>query len=224
MAKLLIVEDDQMLASELVDELKRKSYYVDHASTGGDARNYFKLVQYDLVVLDWELPDCSGPELCRELRKQAKLQIPVLFLTGRSAVSDKLVGFDSGADDYLTKPFNMQELLARVKALLNRPPVVQSKVLVVRDISLDAEKHEVFKNGVKVELYPKEFELLEFFMSHPGQIFSVDALLARIWPTDSESSEDTVRVTLMRIRKKLAEEQTRPLILTLRNLGYRLDP
>ncbi|CAM6031893.1 unnamed protein product, partial [Sphagnum compactum] len=111
-----------MLASELIDELKRKGYLVDHALTGGDARNYFKLVQYDLVMLDWELPDCSGPELCRELRDHAKLQIPVLFMTGRSAINDKLVGFESGADDYLTKPFNMQELLARVKALLNRPP------------------------------------------------------------------------------------------------------
>jgi DNA-binding response OmpR family regulator len=224
MSKLLVVEDDQALALELADALGSESHLIDVAHSAQDARAYFRLAEYDLVILDWELPDSSGLDVCHEIRKSAALQMPVLFLTARANMSDKLQGFSSGADDYLTKPFNMLELKARVNALLKRPPAMQTKQLKVRDIVLDREKHEVYQDGQKVELFPKEYALLEFFATHPNQIFTADSLLQRLWSTDSESSPDTVRVTLMRMRQKLSQPEGKPLIVTLRHIGYRLEP
>ncbi len=219
-----MIEDDASLAAMVADVLRGHDYVPDIAGSALDAKAFFAAAQYDLIILDWELPDTTGPEMCNYIRSSEAANVPVLFLTGRGAKEDKVQGFESGADDYLTKPFEVTELVARVRALLRRPPVLQTKQLRVRDIVLDLSKHEVLKNGVKIELFPKEYVLLEFFMSHPNQIFSADALLRRIWSTDSDSSLETVRVTLMRIRQKLSVGEERPLIVTLRNIGYRLEP
>ena len=223
MPKILIIEDDQLVAHLVADGLQSEGHLVDVAATGRDARAHFEMVPYDMIILDWNLSDTSGPELCLEIRRSHRPHVPVLFLTGHTSVNDKTHGFNSGADDYLTKPFHLAELLARTKALLRRPPIIQQRQIKLRNIILDLDKHEVFKAGQKIDLYPKEFALLEFLASHPNQIFSADALLNHIWSTDSDSSLETVRVTLMRIRQKLGETGRNSLIVTLRNIGYRLE-
>jgi OmpR-family two-component system manganese-sensing response regulator len=144
-----------------------------------DATAYVHSVTYDLLILDWELPDGTGLDICLEYRR-AKGTGGVLFLTGRSHINDKLTGLESGADDYLTKPFDMRELLSRVRAILRRPPVVGYKTITVRDIELDPVEHSVKMAGSELKLYPKEFSLLQLFMLHPKQVFSPDDLLNRV--------------------------------------------
>lgn len=224
MAKILVIDDDKSLALQIADALRDKDHLVDIAASGAEARAFLSAAQYDLLVLDWQLPDTSGPEICRMVRASEKGNIPVLFLTAMADLQNKIQGFESGADDYLTKPFHMPELMLRVTAILKRPPVMHSRELKVRDIVLDLTKHEAFQGGQKIELYPQEYNLLEFMISHPNQIFSADDLLRRLWSTDSQSSIETVRVTLMRIRQKIKSSEDKPLIVTLRNIGYRLEP
>ena len=223
MTKILMVEDDVQISAQVAEVLGRENFLVDVANCAAEARGYFVAASYDLIILDWELPDATGPDICHEMRKSLN-NVPVIFLTGRVDISDKERGFASGGDDYLTKPFHMTELLFRVKALLKRTRIVESRTLQVRDITIDLDQHEVIRGGRKIELFPKEYALLEFFMRHPNQIFSADNLLRRIWPTESDSSPETVRVTLMRIRQKLNNPDEKPLIQTLRNIGYRLEP
>jgi DNA-binding response OmpR family regulator len=180
-------------------------------------------VTFDLLILDWELPDGTGLDICLEYRR-AKGTGGVLFLTGRSHINDKLTGLESGADDYLTKPFDMRELLSRDRAILRRPSVVGCKTITVRDIELDPVEHSVKMAGSELKLYPKEFSLLQLFMLHPKQVFSPDDLLNRVWPTDSEASIETVRQTILRLRQKVERETEAPLIQTVRGFGYRLQP
>jgi DNA-binding response OmpR family regulator len=223
MAKLLLLEDDEHAALETAETLRAEGYLVDVSGSVSEARAYLSAALYDLMILDWNLPDGTGPQLLGEIRASQQADVPVLFLTAMSSVADKVEGFERGADDYLTKPFHQAELKARVKALLKRPTSAKQKQLQVRNIMVDQSNHDVFLDGNKVEFFPQEFALLEFLMLHPNQIFSADALLKRVWSTDSESSIETVRVTIMRIRQKLQTEGQRPLISTLRNIGYRLD-
>lgn len=224
MAKILVVDDDKSLALQIADALLGKDHLADLAHDGAVARAYLAAAQYDLLVLDWQLPDTSGPEICRMVRASAAPDVPILFLTAMAEIENKIQGFESGADDYLTKPFHMAELMLRVDAILKRPGVRHANELKVRDIVLDLTRHEAFQGGTKLDLYPQEFALLEFLISHPNQIFSADDLLRRLWSTDSQSSIETVRVTLMRIRQKLKQSESKPLIVTLRNIGYRLEP
>lgn len=223
LAKLLVVEDDKELAAIVVNALQDAHYVVDLVHNTKDATAYVHSVTYDLLVLDWELPDGTGLDICMEYRR-AKGAGGVLFLTGRSHMDDKITGLESGADDYLTKPFDMRELLSRVRALLRRPPVVGYKTIVVRDIELDPVEHTVTMAGAELKLYPKEFSLLQLFMLHPKQVFSADDLLDRVWPTDSEASIETVRQTILRLRQKVEREAEAPLIQTVRGFGYRLEP
>ncbi len=223
LAKLLVVEDDTELAAIVVNALQDAHYVVDLVHNTKDATAYVHSVTYDLLVLDWELPDGTGLDICMEYRR-AKGAGGVLFLTGRSHMEDKITGLESGADDYLTKPFDMRELLSRVRALLRRPPVVGYKTIVVRDIELDPVEHSVTMAGAELKLYPKEFSLLQLFMLHPKQVFSADDLLDRVWPTDSEASIETVRQTILRLRQKVERESEAPLIQTVRGFGYRLEP
>jgi DNA-binding response OmpR family regulator len=222
--KILIVEDDAGIADSIAEALLRERYVVDKVDNVTSGDSYLKSIDYDVVVLDWQLPDGEGIDLCRAYRNHGGTA-PILMLTARTATADKLTGLDMGADDYLTKPFEMRELLARIRALLRRPRVMQAKVLTARGITLDPAKRVVTSAGdQELKLYPKEFALLELFMSNPGKVFSVNDLLDKVWPMDDDASVDTVRMTILRLRQKIESDESNPLIRTLRNVGYRLDP
>ena len=223
MSKVLIVEDDLALAQVVKDSLSENKYTVDMVHRGSDARAYLSSMTYDLIIFDWELPDTTGIELCNEYRSKGGAA-PVLFLTGRNTVPDRITGLDSGADDYLTKPFDVRELMSRVRALLRRPPTVTYKTIKARNIELDPVNHVVTMAGPEIKLYPKEFSLLELFMRNPQRVFSPDDLLSKVWPTDSDASIETVRTTILRLRQKVEADPDNPLIRTIRGVGYRLEP
>ena len=222
MAKILVVEDDRELAGVIEDWLKADNHSVDVAHDGRDASYRMRQYQYDLAILDWELPEMSGVEVCKKYRAGSGT-MPVIMLTGRKATEDKISGLDAGADDYLTKPFELGELSARVRALLRRPSQFTGGTLKVRNLTLESETFRVTIDDKEVYLLPKEFALLEFLMRHPGQVFSSEALIERVWPSDSEASPDTVRTHLTRLRKKLDQEGQPPLFRTVHGMGYKLD-
>lgn len=223
MAKILVVEDEKALRDVVVDYLSAQNYNVDQVADGKEAMDRLKFYAYDLVVLDWNLPQMEGPDICRHYRSNGGTT-PILMLTGKREVDDKEVGLDAGADDYLTKPFHMKELGARVRALLRRPATVVSQELKVRDIVLDPVTHRVTKDGRDLDILPKEFALLEFLLRHPRQVFSSEALIERVWPTDSDASSGTIRTYVNRLRSKIDSPGTESLISTVHGIGYRLDP
>lgn len=223
MAKILLVEDELALSEVVVDSLEAQQHIVEHVSNGREAISRLKFYQYDLVILDWNLPELDGIEVCRQFR-QAGGMTPVIMLTGKREVDDKEAGLDAGADDYLTKPFHLKELGARVRALLRRPAQAVSAVLSARDVTLCPTTHKVSKAGQPVSLLPKEFALLEFLLRHPNQVFSAETLIERLWPADSESSSNTIRTYVNRIRNKVDSQDEPSLIATVHGIGYRLDP
>jgi DNA-binding response OmpR family regulator len=190
---------------------------------GEDAVNMLKSYQFDVIILDWQLPKMEGVDVLRNYRTGGG-QTPVLMLTGKGAIAEKEVGLDAGADDYLTKPFHMKELSARLRALLRRPGSVTGNVLSARDICLEPSTFRVTKGGADIQLLPKEFALLEFLMRHPNQVFSADALLDRVWKSESNVSPETVRTCLKRLRRKIDTEEQESLIQTLHGVGYKLTP
>lgn len=222
MPKILIVEDDKDLCLMLSDGLSAQGYLVEMTHTGLEGRDLLLFYQYDLAILDWDLPGISGVEILKELRNKGG-QAPVLFLTGKSSVADKETGLDTGADDYLTKPFAMKELLARVRSLLRRPQGYAGSTLSAGDLELDTALHKVSRNGAELKLLPKEFSLLEFFMRHKGQVFTAEAVLNRVWSTESESSPESFRTCLKRLRQKIDQEGQPSLIEYVHGLGYRMN-
>lgn len=223
MAKILVVEDDSEVLTLICESLKAENYVVDSVTTFEQAAQTLRFQDYDLIVLDWNLPDGSGINVLRNYRANAG-KSPVILLTGRAKVDEKEEGLDSGADDYLTKPFSMRELNARVRALLRRPAVYSGKELRARDIVLDPESHRVTRNGKEIKLLPKEFALLEFLLRNPGRVFSPEALLERVWESTSDASTDTVRIHVNRLRTKLDMKGEDSVIGTVHGVGYRLDP
>ena len=220
MAKILVVEDNLDLKEMLRTLLEHDHHRVETLSDGTEASYALQLDKFDLIILDWELPGKHGVDLCREFRGRGGLT-PVLILTGRREIDDKEAGFDSGADDYLTKPFHPRELLSRVKALLRRVGAqMQDDVLKVADLEMDPAKFTVKRGGKDLNLLPREFSLLEFMLRHPEQVFSNEALLERVWQSDSESTAEAVRSTMKRLRKKLDGEFDIKLIHTVHGVGY----
>lgn len=222
MAKILLLEDEKALADVVMDWLKSQDYLVDWVNMCQEAQTRLRLYQYDLVILDVNLPDGNGVEVCKQYRSEGGAT-PILMLTGRRTVGEKAAGLDAGADDYLTKPFHMEELAARVRALLRRPVAVVANVLKVQDLELNPTTHRVTKGGVELQLMPKEFTLLEFLMKHQGQVFSADTLIERLWPTDSDASPDAIRIYITRLRNKIDVKDQQSMISTMRGVGYRLD-
>lgn len=222
-AKILVVEDDHDLSFTIVDFLTRESHVVEAVYDGLDGREMLKFGFFDLLVLDWDLPHLTGVEIMKEYRGRGG-NAPIIMLTGRDKIEDKESGFETGADDYLTKPFQLRELSARIKSLLRRPAALTSNVLRVRDISLDAEKHLVTRAGVELKLTPKDFALLEFLMRHPGELFSAETILARVWRTEDEASNDALRVAIRRLRKALGEgdDGRESIIENVQRMGYRI--
>jgi DNA-binding response OmpR family regulator len=222
MAKILLVEDDQDIARLVTKSLVDEQHVVEHLSNGAEVLEFLRLQEYDLLILDWNLPGLSGLEICQQFRQEGG-QTPILFLTGKGEISEKELGLDAGADDYLTKPFSTRELSARLRALLRRPALTHQTVLQAGDLCLDPNTCQVTKAGKTIELPPKEFALLEFFMRHPGVVFSGDALISRVWPTDSEATALSVRVRITKLRSKIDTIDKPSLIRNVFNRGYVFD-
>jgi DNA-binding response OmpR family regulator len=223
LAKFLVVEDDRDFAAMVAEELSSHNHVVDCVYDGKTGMERIKFYSYDLAILDWDLPEVPGIEILRTYRAGAGL-MPILMLTGKSAITDKSGGFEGGADDYLTKPCHLQEILLRVRALLRRPATVCSMVLKARDIELNPDKSRVTKGGEQIHLNVQEFSLLEFLLSHPEEVFSAEALLEHVWSSKSDATPAAVRMAIVRLRKKLQDNDADPLIRTLHRVGYRLDP
>jgi len=220
--KILLVEDDPNLAYLLRIHFERERFLIDTVSKGSEALAQLKTHGYELIVLDWMLPDITGVEVCEQYRSSGG-QTPVLMLTARGTVDDKAQGLEAGADDYLVKPFHPKELTARVRALLRRPRNVEGKVLRVRDIEFDTASRRVSRNAREIELTPKESALLELLMRYPNRSFTLESILDRLWHSDSSASIDTVRTHMKTLRKKVGDTDEEPLIKTKRGSGYSLN-
>jgi DNA-binding response OmpR family regulator len=221
MAKILIVEDDRSVAQLVAFTLESERYVVDQALDCASALASLKVNKYDLLILDWALPDGTGIDLCKKYRSNAG-NSPVLMLTARESSRDKVVGLTAGADDYVVKPFDPDELVARVKALLRRPPLISDSVLRVASLELDRTTFQVKRNGTTVPLLPKEFAILELLLEHPNKYFTAEAILARVWRSDLPASTDTVRTHMKTLRKKLGGTDDASIIENSRGLGYKV--
>ncbi|MDQ6915362.1 MAG: response regulator transcription factor [Actinomycetota bacterium] len=221
--RLLIAEDDAKLASALARGLRGEGYAVDVAGNGEDALLQARVYDYDVVILDVMLPGPSGVAVCRTLRDEGRWA-PVLMLTARDGVDDRILGLDAGADDYLVKPFDFGELVARLRALLRRTVAERPSVLTAGDLELDPAAHAVARAGRPVELTAREFAVLEFLLRRAGQVVSRTDLLDHVWDQNYEGSTNVVDVYVGYLRRKLEEPFGRPLIRTVRGAGYVLDP
>jgi len=221
MAKILVVEDEKEMAETVAHVLRSEHHVVEVALSGDDALAMLRVSQYDLLVLDLNLPGADGLEICKTVRHQ-KRPVSILMVTGRKTIEEKERGLDLGADDYLTKPFHLKELQARVRALLRRTPTDNSHLIVVKDLSLDQKQHIVTKNGVVIKLLPTEFSLLEFFMTHLDRIFTSAQIIEQVWPQETDATDRAVTSCLNRLRAKLSEGEKFDLIETLYNEGYRM--
>ncbi len=202
MAKLLLVEDNPELAATIAGWLREDGHVIDIAVDGLAGESMMLQFDFDLLVFDWKLPGKSGIELCKSFRQSAKCS-PILMLTAKGDLEDKVAGLEAGADDYLTKPFQPQELRARVKALLRRATTFVGSVLVVGDLQLNLETREASCGDRQIQLPRQEFSLLEFFMRRPGRVTSAEAILNGVWQTDSETTLDAVYICIRRLRRKL---------------------
>jgi len=225
---VLVVEDDRNLLDTLRYNLKTEGYEVLTAADGAAAVEIAQRAKPDLILLDVMLPEMDGFEVCRILRKE--MTVPILMLTAKAEETDKVVGLEIGADDYMTKPFGLRELLARVKAMLRRSKMAQTLpqsegiVLIVGDIRVDTARHHVEKGKKRLELTPKEFDLLAFLAKNKGFVFSRDQLLEKVWGYEFAGDTRTVDVHVRWLREKLEDDANEPkLLLTVRGVGYKLE-
>lgn len=219
--KLLIVEDERRLAGVLAEGLVEAGYIVDVAHDGDAGEALALTGDYDVVVLDLMLPKRSGFDVCRELRRR-RVGTAILMLTARDTLEDKVAGLDCGADDYLTKPFQFPELLARVRSLLRRASRSRSRILQVADLEIDTGTHEVRRAGQPVQLTTKEYALLEYLAYNAGRILTRDQILAHVWPSDYDGYSNTVDVFIRYLRRKIDEGHEAKLIHTAIGIGYTL--
>jgi DNA-binding response OmpR family regulator len=221
--RLLIVEDNEKLAGSLKRGLEQEGYAVDAALDGeaGWKKLLAGLEDYDLVILDLTLPKIDGLDLCRDIRKEG-ITLPVIMLTARDTVEDKIIGLDSGADDYLIKPFSLEELLARIRSCLRRPREVLPKELHVRGLVLDAAAARVFRDGTEIRLTLKELRLLEYFMRHPNQVLLREQIIGHLWDFDFDSVSNVLDAHMKNLRKKIDGDYEEKLFETVRGMGYRL--
>jgi two-component system OmpR family response regulator len=221
--RLLIAEDDVKLLGALARGLRGEGYAVDAAATGDAALLQARVYDYDAVILDVMLPGPDGMSVCRTLRDEGRWS-PVLMLTARDGVDDRIRGLDAGADDYLVKPFDFGELVARVRALLRRGAPERPAVLVIDDLEVDPAARSVTRDGRAVALTAREFAVLEFLVRRVGEVVSRTALLDHVWDQNYEGSTNVVDVYVGYLRRKLEEPFGRPLIRTVRGAGYVIDP
>jgi heavy metal response regulator len=217
--KVLIAEDEKKVAHFVKKGLQEEGYTVDVAFNGEDGLTLATEAPYDLIILDIYMPKLDGLTVLRRLREE-KVRTPVLLLTVRAAIEDKVLGLDSGADDYLTKPFVFQELLARVRALLRRQVEIGTNVLTVGDLSLDPVRRVVMRGAQRIELSLKEFSLLEYFMRNPGRVLTRTMIIEHVWNYDFDSETNVVDVYVNYLRKKIDAGHEPKLIHTVRGVGY----
>ncbi len=222
--RILVVDDEADLADAVATGLRREGYAVDVAHGGLDALDRVQFQPYDLICLDLTMPDIDGLEVCRQIRANPpEGGAPrVLMLTARDSVDEKITGLDAGADDYLVKPFALGELSARIRVLLRRDAEQASSVIEVGPLILDTARHEASNRGEMLDLTPKEFALLRYFMSHAGHVLSQEHLLEHVWDENADPFTNTVRVTVGTLRRKLNADDEAPLIETVIGSGYRL--
>jgi two-component system phosphate regulon response regulator PhoB len=223
--RVLIIEDEAPLVTMLRYNLEREGFAVEEAADGEEALLRIAERPPDAVLLDWMLPLVSGLEVCRQIRRAPSTRsLPVIMLTARGEEGDRIRGLDSGADDYVVKPFSPSELVARLRAVIRRAqPSVVDQLLRYADVAMDLTAHRVSRAGKPVHLGPTEFRLLRHFLQHPARVFSREQLLDRIWGHDSEIEMRTVDVHIRRLRKALNDGGASDLLRTVRSVGYALD-
>jgi DNA-binding response OmpR family regulator len=216
---ILLVEDDPKLAEFIATELSLEGYRVTVAQNGMDGLSMARDVQPNLLILDWMLPGISGLDLCLRLRKTG-VQVPIIMLTARDEIPDRVAGLNAGADDYLTKPFSIEELLARVKARLRRTHPEDPDTLEFQDLILNRLTREVYRNNKLIELTAKEFDLLEFLLRHSRQVITRDRILEKVWGYDFMGESNIIEVYIRALRIKLESSNPKRLIHTVRGVGY----
>ena len=220
--RLLIVEDEPSIANFIKQGLTEAGYAVDLAWNGREGLDYALSADYDVYVLDIMLPQMNGLELLRELRRRGD-KTPSLMLTARDTIDDRVEGLDAGADDYLVKPFAFPELVARVRALLRRPPLQTGTVLQIKDLEMDTAKREVMRNGRFIELSPREYAVLEYLMRHPNQVLTRTQIGEHVWNFDFYNESNVVDVYIGYLRRKIDNDSDQALIHTIRGVGYRMS-
>lgn len=219
--RILIVEDEQRIAKPIAEDLKHQHYIIDIAHDGIEGWQYTQSTQYDLILLDMMLPQLDGISLCKRLRT-ARYNALILMLSARGTTADKVVGLDAGADDYLVKPFELEELAARIRALSRRTPETRPSILIHGDLQLDPGSCNVTYRGKRLSLTPKEYMLLECFLRNQNQVLTRSSLIDKLWNYDKLAGKETVKTHITNLRKKLKVAGSQNLIETVYGIGYRL--
>ena len=222
--KIFIIEDEPSIIQLVQHNLEKNRFIVSSSVNGNDGLKELKKFQPDLLLLDWMLPDLSGIEICKNIRKDNSIKnLPVIMLTAKGEEEDKIKGLDSGVDDYLTKPFSFNELMARIKAVLRRSnPNTVSDNLEFEDLVLDRIEKRVYRDKKEIQLGPTEFRLLEFFLVNPKRVYSRDQILENVWPNNINVESRTIDVHIRRLRKSINIQNKKELIRTVRSSGYSL--
>ena len=222
--KIFIIEDEPSIIQLVQHNLEKNGFIISSSLNGNDGLKELKKFQPELLLLDWMLPDLSGIEICKNIRKDNSFKnLPVIMLTAKGEEEDKIKGLDSGVDDYLTKPFSFNELMARIKAVLRRSnPNTVSDNLKFDDLMLDRIEKRVFSDGQEIKLGPTEFRLLDFFLTNPKRVYSRDQILESVWPNNVNVESRTIDVHIRRLRQSVNLKNKRELIRTVRSSGYSL--
>ena len=222
--KIFIIEDEPSIIQLVQHNLEKNGFIISSSLNGNDGLKELKKFQPDLLLLDWMLPDLSGIEICKNIRKDNSFKnLPVIMLTAKGEEEDKIKGLDSGVDDYLTKPFSFNELMARIKAVLRRSnPNTVSDNLKFDDLMLDRIEKRVFRDGQEIKLGPTEFRLLDFFLTNPKRVYSRDQILESVWPNNVNVESRTIDVHIRRLRQSVNLKNKKELIRTVRSSGYSL--
>jgi len=222
--RILVIEDEHKIANSIKKGLEQELYAVDIAYTGDDGYDFASTEEYDLIILDRLLPGLDGIDICKKLREK-QIHTPIILLTAKGQVHVRVEGLNSGADDYLVKPFAFEELLARIKALTRRPKGNIGSVLAVSDLSLNTLTYEVKRGKIKINLSRKELSLLEYVMRHPNQIITKDQIINHVWNYEADILPNTVEVYIGYLRSKIDKpfKSSKPLIKTVRGFGYRIS-
>ena len=222
--KIFIIEDEPSIIQLVQHNLEKEGFIVSSSINGNNGLKELKKFEPNLLLLDWMLPDLSGIEICKNIRKDMKLKsLPIIMLTAKGEEEDKIKGLDSGVDDYLTKPFSFNELLARIKAVLRRSdPKIVSDYIEFDDLKLNRNERRVFRSDIEITLGPTEFRLLEFFLLSPKRVYSRDQILENVWPNNINVESRTIDVHIRRLRKSVNLKNKKELIRTVRSAGYSL--